>query len=695
MIGTTPASRAVLLAAAVALAPTLAQASRSAVVIGNVGYDVAPLANSGRDAALVADRLEAIGFNVLRLYDLEYAEFATLADALARHFDAAEIGVVYYAGHAVQLEGTSYLLPVDLDARDVAAIEAKKVPLQALVAAVTAGAGDALRLIVIDACRNDPFSALSERIGVGLDTTAALAAAEGSEADTLIAYAASSGQLASDGPPGGNGPYAIALDRVLGQPGLELSTVTQRVASQVASATDEAQVPWVSGSVRNSYWLNRGEMRMLLDGLSSEPASLDRVMWYFIADTVTQLELRRFRLQFPESPYRDEAGERLAQFEAEPRPPQPPPAPAGAGETPPLVAEPDAPIPADLFRVDRDALSSLPGGLGSQATECDWLAADHLDPGRVVPGLRPSQINLGRAAQACVYAMLAFPDTPRFAHQLGRVLQTAGLHDWSRYYYAQAAGAGYGAALVNLGYLYREGIGVERNDATAHRYYLAAAAQGNLRARTNVGEDFLRGFGVPAADAGEAVQWFRLASESGWVAAQNALATRYLNGEGVPADPATAVTLYRLAALNGQREAMHNLARLLIAGKGVAADRAAGHRWLERAIAAGDRWSPLTLARDLVAGGEGAADPDRVLGLLKLAWSRGNPRAQLDLAWIHERGKIVPRDPAAAYAAARRAELDEVPKAAETADRLREELGPERVAAIDRTVDDERALNGR
>jgi TPR repeat protein/uncharacterized caspase-like protein len=683
---------ATCLAAALALAGP-AEARRSAVVIGNASYDHTPLANSARDAQLVADRLESIGFDVLRHYDLDHAALSGLPARIAAHLDGAEIGLVYYAGHAVQIDGRSYLLPVDLGALDLATIEAKRVALRDVVASALDGAQDMLRLFIVDACRTDPFSALDRRVARGLDTTWAPETGVAAP-DTLIAYAASSGQLASDGPPGQNGPYAIALDRALSQPGLVLPDVIRQVTRQVSAATGSKQVPWVSGAVRHEHWLNTGEAQDLLRTLAAEPASLDAVVWYFVATSITPLEIRRFVQQFPDSAHREAAFDRLEDLRGQLRAPVPEPVPQ-TGAAPEAEVKPSFEIPAHLFRPDWSAMPDIAGGLAARMTECDRLAADGLDPNRIAPGLRPSQMNLHQAAQACAYAILARPEEPRFAHQLGRVLQAAELHDWSRHFYASAAERGYTTSLVNLGYVHRQGLGVAQDDALAHRYYMEAALRGNLRARTNVGTDFLHGEGVAEHSAVEAVQWFRLASESGWAPAQNALATRYLRGEGVPADPAAAAALYELAALGGLREAMNNLGRLYLSGEGVPQDRAEAHLWLRLAIAEGDPFAPFTLARDLLAGGEGAAEPGRVLDLLKLAWHRGNDRAILELAWVHERGEIVPRDLEAALAAAYRAELADVPKAVETVSRLRDRLAPDTAGRITQEVAAEQALNGR
>lgn len=674
-----------LVAVGLLLAGTVsAHGASHAVVIGNSNYAVAPLANAARDAELVAARLAAIGFEVTTHYDLTFAEFAQVRAQIDDILGASEIGIVYYAGHAVQIDGVSHLLPIDVTSLGIDEIEAKKLPLAPLVEEASTGESG-LRLVIIDACRNDPFSALSDRIGVGLDTEAGLSMALSSKVETLIAYSASSGQLASDGPPGGNGPFALALDRQLTVPGLELTDITRRVASQVTAATDARQIPWVSGSVRNEYWLNDREI--LRPPQTPEP-ELDAVLWWFLATTTRPVDLQRFQLFFPKSDHVAAARARFAQLRALPASP-----PSPSAKPPQPLAQPGAPIHADLFRVNRDELPDARGGLRDVASPCDWMAADFADPQRLAPGVRAGLIRLEAAVQACIYALRADPGNPRLEFQLARLLQTAGLHDWARHFYTRAARRGYSAALTNLGFMYTRAIGVARDHALAHRYYREAATLGNLRARTNIGTQFRRGHGV-AQDPVEGVAWYRLASESGWVNAQNALADAYRHGEGVDQDHATAAALYELAALNGQRAAMHNLGRLLLRGDGVPADRRLGRVWLERGVLAGDRFAPFTLARDVVDTGDWRDDPGRVIALLKLSWQRGNPRALIDLARAYDAGEIVPRDAEVAFRAAARAQARDL-DVADLVTRLEAELGVDTATRLRNEIAEERALNGR
>jgi uncharacterized protein len=672
-----------------------ATTSRVAVVIGNSNYreEAAKLHNAAEDARLIAERLVGIGFSVHTHYNLDGASLSALGEALPEMMKDAEVGLLYFAGHAVQIEGSGYFLPVDLEQLSAEEILEKRIPIARIVQQVAGTATGGLRMVIIDACRNDPFSRLGAAFDIGLNTDEPIRITSERPVETLIAYAASSGQLASDGPPGGHGPYALAMDRALSRPGLTVLEVNSAITKQVLEATESQQIPWLSGTIHGQYWLNPGEGQSEISALDSEEPDLDAVLWSFLGQSGDRSALRRFLTFFPDSSYAARAREQLASLATVERPKDSVVLPE------PKRASPGAPIPADLFRVDRALLERVPGGIATSSTACDWLAADFADQMRVTPSVRDGLVQLEAAAQACVYAMRAAPYEPRYAFQLGRVLDLAGYPRWARHFYSLAARQNYAAALTNLGYLELNPPAGEAVDAKAALgFYRAAARLGNLRARTNIGTLYRQGIdGVLPRSDREAMAWYQLASDFGWVNAQNALADQYRRGgDRFPSDLPTAATLYELAALNGQKEAMNNLGRMLITGwEGVEPDRAEGRSWLRRGIAAGSRWAPASLAYDLVKTGEAEDDPEAVADLLTLSWLRRNDKALIDLAALYDEGEAFPRDPDAAFRAARRAEAAGAAIDPTFVARLREEIGPDRAAGIDAEVETAVMLNGR
>ncbi|MDH5531631.1 MAG: caspase family protein, partial [Paracoccaceae bacterium] len=552
------------------------------------------------------------------------------------------------------------LLAVDIDKLTADQIEAKRVQMSDVLAKTSPGSGgrsETLRLVIIDACRNDPFSSVDASFQRGITFE------ESGDAQTLIAYSTSAGQLAFDGPIGGNGPYALALIQALKKRNATVFSALQSVRRGVRIATDGLQIPWVVGSTETDPPMGAVQSDVALPDVSDDVPQLDEIVWYFMSSDLTAETLAQFVSNFSNSRHVQEASKRMREIQA-----------LQSDATRQLVLvdqdvssgtlqsladaraqiemdsvfEPRTDIPAELFALWPETMPDVAGGLGKVVTRCDRLASDPADPQHVAPPLREGLINVREAARACGFALNNDPDNPRLLFQFGRILQVAGRYEWARAFYTRASAQGYSAALVNLGYMAIQGIGQEVDYDAAGQYYRKAAALGNLRARTNIGSMYIRGTGVPVTPE-EGVLWYRLASDMGWANAQNALADLYRKGIGVPQDYQASIALYNLAAANGQRDAMTSIGRSYLAGWGVEPDRDTAHTWLERAISAGDRFAPLFFAEDLIDSGDGSKDPSRVRDLLQLAADRGFLKAYAELTELYLNGKVLPLDGEKAY----------------------------------------------
>ncbi|QFT34437.1 Putative beta-lactamase HcpC precursor [Labrenzia sp. THAF82] len=681
-----------------------AAADRIAVVVGNTKYDTSPLANASNDAALVAEVLAQAGFEVNLFFDLKKDEFTTLIEEMDKTFDGAQIGVFYFAGHGFQVDGQNKLLSVDVDTSSAESVNLKAVQLRDVIDAASTGKGGGLRLIIIDACRDDPFSGLDPRFQAGLSYSEA-----GGE-ETLLAFSTSAGKLAFDGPAGGNGPYAIALSRAFESPGISLFSAFRRVRQQVRVSTEGLQIPWVIGSVEREHVL-RGNSGSATPEPQVEAGDydLDTVLWYFLSKYGTEDELERFVRSFPSSRHISavrtlmrnlDTGERqvaeasrsvsvrtaaINQQDVIER--------ARQKRQERLAFQPQTNIPAELFRLWPEDLPNAAGGLRDIVTACDLLAAHPADPQRVAPSIRDGLINIRDAVILCGFALVEDPGNPRLQFQLGRVLDVAKRFEWAKAFYKLAADQNYSAALTNLGYMYYSGRGSDVNYEEARRYYLRAASLGNLRARTNVGTLYIKGRGV-AQQPAEGILWYRLASAMGWVNAQNALADLYRKGIGVEKNYDASAALYRLAAENGQREAMNSLGRSYLSGWGVEKDRTTAHLWLMRAIDAGDRFSPYFLARDLMGQKPDAAGKEKILELLNLSADRGFGQAYFELGRVHEEGALVSQDPLEAFFFYRIADLKKYKKAAEEVERLKALLSSDDIAKVEERIEQRLQLNG-
>ena len=261
-----------LLATALA-APALADGPLRgvALVIGESEYDALPdLDNPERDARALDDLLGDLGFDVNRVLDGDAEELGEEIADFVEDAAEADVALVYYSGHGVELGGRNFLVPVDTDlttpqsaGRSLVAVDAM---LEALARTVP------ITIMLLDACRTNAFPpgqviALPESEaplpidGPGLEamrgpTPVARAEAPGG-LGVVIGFAASPGQAALDGPPGGNSPYAAALLKHLGAGGYPFGDVMTLVSEEVYLETDARQLPWVNSSLRR--FLSFGE----------------------------------------------------------------------------------------------------------------------------------------------------------------------------------------------------------------------------------------------------------------------------------------------------------------------------------------------------------------------------------------------------------------------------------------------------
>ena len=233
------------------LSPTGADAAaltgqRVALVIGNAVYAHAPsLANPLNDATDIGVALERLGFAVTRLENVSQETLRRGLQEFKRAASVAKIATVFYAGHGIEVDQRNFLIPVDARLVSDQDIEFEAVPLHLVMRAVE-GASQ-LRLVILDACRNNPFVASMQRSGATRSIGRGLARVEPS-GETLIAFAAKEGTLASDGEDR-NSPYSRALLRHLEEPGLEVGLMFRKVREAVMISTGGRQEPFVYGSL--------------------------------------------------------------------------------------------------------------------------------------------------------------------------------------------------------------------------------------------------------------------------------------------------------------------------------------------------------------------------------------------------------------------------------------------------------------
>lgn len=217
-----------------------------ALVLGNSRYRQSPLRNPANDARAIAETLIGLGFDVSVRLD---ADRATMEKAIEAHVAALArrkaTGVFYYAGHGVQLAWKNYLLPVDAAVASAADVMRQGYELNALVGGL-AKAANPLNLIILDACRDNPFGSAGAPEHKGLSQMDA-------PPGTLLAYATAPGNTASDGE-GANGLYTENLLREMRARGAKVEDVFKRVRLAVRRASRGAQIPWESTSLEDDFY---------------------------------------------------------------------------------------------------------------------------------------------------------------------------------------------------------------------------------------------------------------------------------------------------------------------------------------------------------------------------------------------------------------------------------------------------------
>jgi|SRR5665213_954180 len=254
-----------VLAAGVLFATAAAAERRVALVIGNSAYkNAAKLANTINDSTAIANLFKSVGFEVvISRTDLGVVDFKRAVREFLLTAETADVAVVYYAGHGIEIGGNNYLVPVDARLGRDYDVDDEAVSLERIIWALQPV--KRLRLILLDACRDNPFPAKIRSAGLTRATVAGgLAKIQDVSADTLVAFAAKAGSISYDGD-GINSPYATALLHHLAEPGIDIRIALGRVRDEVLHMTGGRQEPFIYGSLG-------GATTALVPAVAKQPA---------------------------------------------------------------------------------------------------------------------------------------------------------------------------------------------------------------------------------------------------------------------------------------------------------------------------------------------------------------------------------------------------------------------------------------
>ncbi len=218
---------------------------RVALVIGNGAYKNSPLKNPPNDAKAMTRSLQSLGFTVFSKINASKKEMRRAIDDFGTEIRNGGVGLFYYAGHGVQFEGKNYLLPIDADIVSELDVDDEAVSVDRVLARME-DAKNRMNIVVLDACRNNPFASTFRSVSRGLAQMKA-------PAGTFIAYATAPGSIAADGD-GANGLYTQELLKEITNPNQPLEFVFKRVLSSVKEKTNGQQIPWTASSVEGDFY---------------------------------------------------------------------------------------------------------------------------------------------------------------------------------------------------------------------------------------------------------------------------------------------------------------------------------------------------------------------------------------------------------------------------------------------------------
>lgn len=311
-------------------------AERVALVIGNGNYQhTGQLANPVNDAALVAQSLRGVGFEVVTASDATHKSLLDAMSEFGRVSQGAQVALFFYAGHGLEVAGRNWILPVDADIQASSDLPSAAVKVDDVLELMELS--DArIRLVVLDACRNNPLPRSLTR-----STTRGLAKIDASAAGTMVVFSAAPGEVALDGS-GANSPFSQALASHIGESGLEVRQMIGRVRQDVMAATNNKQVPWVNEAIAGDFFL-AGKGKQVAQPRDDAPPqtavqsqgpsgalSVELAFWDSVKDSRNKALIDLYLQKYPDGAFKDLAQVLLAAIDNEqsrPRTTQQPPQP--------------------------------------------------------------------------------------------------------------------------------------------------------------------------------------------------------------------------------------------------------------------------------------------------------------------------------------------------------------------------------
>jgi len=452
---------------------------RIALVVGNSAYTrITPLTNPKNDALLMSKALKESGFEVITAIDVDVRHMGRAIRKFGKALRAGgdnAVGLFYYAGHGIQSKGVNYLVPLNAEIEAEADLDLETISSSDILAQME-DAGNSLNLIILDACRNNPFKGKVRAAGRGL---ARIKAASGS----LVAFAAGPGQVASDGK-GINSPYTLALAKQMKIPGQTIERTFKNVRISVEKQTGKQQTPWEESSLKGDFYFTKapasasapsGPTNTFLPPIQHTRSNgkFELEYWKSVKDSTSPEVLQSYLIQYPNGQFSALANVLIQQLKDKKKF---------------ALASPTGQSNARINNPTGPAVGKL--------NACDLYAANPSDPAKVGKGVAFKNLNTVVALPACIKALNDFPGEDRYTFLLGRVYDKN--RDLAEAYklYRRAAENGYIQAMSNLGLMFKKGHGVSVNYREAAHWYHKAILGGSATAMHNTAILYDKGLGV-------------------------------------------------------------------------------------------------------------------------------------------------------------------------------------------------------
>jgi TPR repeat protein len=671
---------AIWVVTAVLAAEPAAADKRVALIIGNSSYEHVPaLSNPATDTADVAAALERLGFEVERVTDQSHSEMRNGLRSFRSRVAGADIAVVYYAGHGIEVDKQNYLVPTDAILQSDGEIEYEAIPLDLVMRSVETARK--LRLVIVDACRENPFLAQMKRSGASRSIGRGLARVEPT-GNTLVAFAAKEGTTAADGD-GRNSPFATALLSNIEEPGLEIGLLFRRVRDEVLISTGGDQEPFLYGSLSSEgFYLKPAEVparqetvrvedvpRRETGPSSFDSAEIEITFWNTVKDSNDPNMLRTYLARYSDGAFADLAQILIGKLEggsytgarAEQRASLTPgtqtePAKTGAAKA---MAR-DIAVQVEVSEIEvggtkRSAIGAQVGLIGAPMARALGLPANTgtavislitagpadlagIRPGDVVVRFNEQNIetmsDLPRLSAAVPAGNRVTVEMKRYGQGLGELLSVL----------EKAADDGDLDAAWTLHRLYADAYGGLDDARQKHRWARTAARGGDPDMQYAVSLAYQNGDGIEADEA-EALRWARLAADQGHGGAFGYVGLAYEYGRGVDKDIYEALRWFRKGADSGDSYSIYSLGYAYAhAQAGLPEDHHEAMRWYRKAADLGrsDAQYQISIAYQ---NGEGVETDDiQALDWARKAATQNHRTALAYVGYAYEQGKGVGED---------------------------------------------------